>query len=637
MASGDLSKAPQPPIFADDWTLGKPDMVLTFPDPYILPAEGLDIYRNFVVPIPIQEKRYVRVVEFLPESQLVIHHAVMQLDVSDWSRNRDAQDAEPGFNGMEPSRALNPSGQFVGWTPGRITYEAQEGTAWEINPNTDLVVQLHMLPSGKPERIQPRIGLYFSDEPPTRQTSYVLLRANAIDIPANEPNYLIQESLVIPVDVSVLAVSPHAHYLAKDVQIFAELPDGSRQWLLRIPDWDFNWQSDYRYEEPLVIPAGSRFVMRYQFDNSSQNIRNPHSPPQRVVLGYNSTDEMAEAIIELLLHEVEDLGAVQAAQLGYEIEQQGGPAEYSFNLGVEMEELGRIQDAVAAYQSCLQKNPSHAMALNNLGAISDREGKLEEAEAFYRKSVASDPTLLVALSNLAKLLYRIGQFDESLVVFRNFQKQYPDELELAFQLSASMVERNQIAQALRLLQSVSQSHPVEPYLNLQLAKLLMMRGDPESAEKHLALSANGKLSEMKATVALKDVQAEANYLLALIARQEGDAAAMMPLIEKVLQLDPDHSEGRSLAAALALFYNKPDEALGHLRRLLTLPSERQPVPNQLLSELPYPEGTLLLAQVYQETGRQPVADQILQQGLEEARRQGNTRWVNLFQRAQAGF
>ena len=104
----------------------------------------------------------------------------------------------------------------------------------------------------------------------------------AIDIPAGDAQFVVTDELVLPVPVQVLAVYPHAHYVGKIVQAIATLPDGSVKWLIWIRDWDFTWQAVYPLAHPLSLPSGTVLSMRSIFDNSSSNVRNPHTPPERV-------------------------------------------------------------------------------------------------------------------------------------------------------------------------------------------------------------------------------------------------------------------------------------------------------------------------------------------------------------------
>jgi len=238
---GDRSDLPATPRIADGWQLGEPDLVVKLPRPFTLRAGGEDVWRNFVIPIPIAEARYVRTVELQPGSTRYVHHAIMAVDEMRSSRRRDEQDEEPGFEGMDMGDAHMPEGSLLGWTPGMLPFPGIEGSAWRLNPGTDLVLQLHMMPAGQAQTIDPVIGFYFAKSPGTGAPTYVLMLDgdDAIDIPPGEQDFVVTDTLELPVDVEVLAVYPHAHYAGKAVEGFAGLPGGDRRWLIRINRWDF--------------------------------------------------------------------------------------------------------------------------------------------------------------------------------------------------------------------------------------------------------------------------------------------------------------------------------------------------------------------------------------------------------------
>jgi tetratricopeptide (TPR) repeat protein len=171
--------------------------------------------------------------------------------------------------------------------------------AWRLEAGSDLVVQVHMRPTGKVERVQPTIALYFTNEKPSRTPTIFRLGRQHIDIPPGARRR-VTDSFTLPVDVEVRAIQPHAHYRAQTLNLWAAPPHGDRRALLTIRDWDFNWQDQYRYAQPVRVPAGTTLAMEYVFDNSSANPRNPDRPPQRVSWGWRSSDEMADVWIQVM-------------------------------------------------------------------------------------------------------------------------------------------------------------------------------------------------------------------------------------------------------------------------------------------------------------------------------------------------
>lgn len=372
---GDSADLPPVPTFTSDWPLGQPDLVVEMPA-YVVPAEGADLYRNLVKPVPDDVLRYVRAVDLRPGSLTAVHHARLMVDTTRSSRELDEADPEPGFDGMELlGNARNPPGHFVGWTPGRVPQAGYEDLAWPLQPGSDLVLQLHLRPNGRAETVRPQIGFYLVDERPSRSAALVTLGTEVIDIPAGESNYVVTDSFTLAVPVEVRSVYPHAHYLAQTMEALAFLPDGRDEYLIRIDDWDFNWQDDYRLAEPLDLPAGTVLFMRYTYDNSADNPQNPSDPPVRVTYGSSSTDEMADLFIQVVPENTADRNTL-IRNLAWKYEREA--AEYfawkEYTLGLEAAEAGNLQAALSHYQASLRnrENPKVLVAMVDVVLGMDR-------------------------------------------------------------------------------------------------------------------------------------------------------------------------------------------------------------------------------------------------------------------------
>ena len=417
---GDSTLVPEPPKFPDGWQLGEPDLVLRMPDPYTVPAEGVDVFRNFVLHGGTDETRYVRAFEFRPGNPRVVHHAVIMIDQSGTARRRAALEAEPGFDGMSFGEAREPDGHFLGWTPGKAPAQSRDDLAWTLRPGSDLVVLLHMLPTGKAEPIQASLGLYFTDEPPARVAASIRLGRKDIDIPADVDDYVLEDRYVLPVDVELLRIYPHMHYLGKSVQVFATKPDGARQWLIRIDDWDFNWQDDYSYVDPPQLPAGTEISMRYVFDNSVDNPFNPNMPPKRVAYGLLSSDEMGDLILQVLPKDPADLPRLlqdvnrkwlaQEIQ-GHQMLLRADPEDFENHHTLAMYYLqdGRIDSAFVHFEATLQLQPAYPEAhVNFAGALAAR-GQPEAAIRHLRQAIEDRPGFASAHFNLGLILHSTGQ------------------------------------------------------------------------------------------------------------------------------------------------------------------------------------------------------------------------------------
>ncbi len=438
-AEGD-PPAPAPPSFPEGWELGRPDLVVTLEQAYELPAEGRDVFRNFVIPLPVNQRRYVRALELRPGNPRVVHHAVMQLARRGACDPLDARDPEPGFPGMEMGESDTPSGQILSWTPGKRAQPAPEGLAWPLEPDSDLILQMHMLPSGKPEPIRPSVGFYFADEPPEREAVVYVLRDNRIDIPAGESHYWIEDAATLPVDVRVLSLYPHAHYLGKEIHVWADLPSGQRRPLLRIDDWDFDWQDQYFYRDPPRLPAGSRVVMRYRYDNSADNPRNPHHPPRRVRHGPGSGDEMGNLALQLLPVEPDQLARLREAQLEDVVADPGDPRAWvaHLHLGRLAQERDRPGRAREHYLQARRQRPGDYQPHYFLGELAQREGWLVQAEEHYRAALERDPGRAEVFNNLGALLGAQGRFEEAAEAFRSAVRLAPRDAALRLNLGHAL-------------------------------------------------------------------------------------------------------------------------------------------------------------------------------------------------------
>jgi hypothetical protein len=190
-------------------------------------------------------------------------------------------------------------------------------------------------PTGKIESVSPLIGLYFTDKPQTKFPMLVQLEHDGvIDIPPGEKDFVIADDFRASMDLNVLAVYPHAHYLAKLIEGYATLPDGSRKWIVRIPNWDLNWQGVFRLKQPLFLPRGTVVSMRYHYDNSADNVRNPSNPPKRVTGGNEATNEMGHLWLQVLpTLDGDQRAALQDSLVRHRLEKYPADFGANFNMG----------------------------------------------------------------------------------------------------------------------------------------------------------------------------------------------------------------------------------------------------------------------------------------------------------------
>jgi hypothetical protein len=438
--AGDTRHLPKPPTRTDGWQLGTPDLVVTLPAAYKLQAEPTDVFRIFAIPLPIDRVRYVRGLEFLPGNPRVVHHANIRIDYSPATRQLDAADPDPGYDGLMPRSAVYPDGHFLGWTPGQIAPLVPSSFAWPLQPGADLVVQLHMQPSGAPELVQPVVGLHFSNEPPTRTPAILRLGSQGIEIPPGEPNYTIADSYVLPVDVELHAVQPHAHYRAREVRGTATLPDGHTRSLIQIREWDFRWQHVYRYETPIALPKGTRLSMEYRYDNSADNPRNLDRPPRRVFWGQRTVDEMGDLWFQLVPRDDRDLSALNADTerkmtledvTGYETMLRVTPedAELHDDVALLYLRLGRADRAAEHFRASMMLKPQSAAAHFNYATALSVGARVDEAIAEYQRALAIEPKHGRAHNNLGSVLSALGNHVAALRHVREAVRLEPDNIQ----------------------------------------------------------------------------------------------------------------------------------------------------------------------------------------------------------------
>jgi Tfp pilus assembly protein PilF len=496
---GNPADAPKPPTFAGGWQLGTPDLVLTMPEPFVLEPGSRDVFRNFVVPVPITRTRYVRAVEFRADRPQVLHHADLAIDQGRTSRALDRADPGPGFATMDGGQVYN----VYGWSPGKVPVMEAADNAWTLDPGTDFVLLLHMIAGAGTETVQPSIGLFFSDTPPTRTPISVKLEAHGIAIPAGESNYVVEDSYVLPVDVDAVSIYPHAHYLGKEMRGTATLPDGSQKDLLWIRQWDFRWQDRYRYRSPVFLPRGTRLAMRFTYDNSEGNRNNRSRPLQLVRSGPRSIDEMGHLWIEVVPRRPPDaavlnadfvrrsmLAAIASAELDVRLDPQLAAAHNV--LATRYLQVGRVADAKAQLDEALRLDPRDAEAHSNLGTVLQAQGRLAEGMQHLRTAVQMKPKNDAVRFNLGAGLLAAGQPEAAIREFRTAIALNPENADAHFNLGVLLGPRNQLGEAVKHLRRAVEINPLhaDAYHNLAVASELQGRIDEGIAAAQAAVRLN---------------------------------------------------------------------------------------------------------------------------------------------------
>lgn len=455
---GDPKDLPPLPTFTEGWQFGTPDVVVTMPEPYVLRPDGPDLFRTFVLPIPTSTMKYVRAIEFRPGKSRGVHHANIGVDRTRSSRRLDAADPEPGYVGGMVQDAAYPPGYMLGWTPGQLPRPSPEGMPWRLEADSDLIVQLHLQPTGRAEQVQVSVGFFFTDQPPARTPLGLRMGSETIDIPAGNGAYEILDTFDVPVDSQLLALQPHAHYLGHEMYAKATLPDGSTRPLITIRDWDFRWQDVYRFAQPVDLPKGTRISMRFTYDNSASNPRNPYQPPRRIVWGQNTTDEMGDLWVQLVPVHAADLG-VLAAEIGRKTRTEDiaaytrvlqtdpkNPLRHDAVAMLYMQD-GRLREAVDEFRQSLRLNKDSAPTHYNLGIVLSMLRRYPEAMREYEAAVAIDPTHAEAQNNLGAMLHVNGQLDQAAIHYRRAIELRPDNTEARANLGRLLMLQGKSAAA----------------------------------------------------------------------------------------------------------------------------------------------------------------------------------------------
>ena len=480
--------------FTEGWQIGPPDLIVQIPKPYRLAAGGSDIFRNFVVSANLKETRYVRAIELRPGNKRVVHHANIWIDRRQWLRKREGEGGQPGFPGMDVSTearsdSFDPDSHFLFWKPGSVLRPVPDDMSWRLDSDTDLIINMHLQPSGKEEMLQPMIGFYFASHPPRLHPMLIQLEHDgALDIPPDAKDFTVEDHLTLPVGVDVLAIYPHAHYLGKQIEAWATLPDDKRIWLIKIADWDINWQAVYTYRQPISLPKGTTVAMRISYDNSASNPRNPNQPPKRVRTGPRSEDEIGHVWLQVLPKKEADGDSrvpLQEALMQRRLEKYPGDFAAHCNLGELLVARGQNREAISHFEQALRIDPKSATARSGLGAGFLAEGRLDDAIRELKATLFIDPAHFNAQLNLARALGAKGDLAGAEAELNNLLKQKPENADVRVGLGTVYFTQKRYDEALPHFQEAARLKPQDADIQTNLGVLLAIHGDLPGAIKTL--------------------------------------------------------------------------------------------------------------------------------------------------------
>jgi len=576
MAEGDLKTAPQPSHYDTTWQMGKPDLILKVARPFTLQAGGTDVFSNLVLPYPLKETHYIRALEIRPGAPQVVHHANLVVDRTASMRRQHPDDWQSGVPGMEllvdSGNRFEPDSHFLFWKPDTPVLREPEGMPWRLDPGNDLILNIHLKPSGKPETLDAQVGLYFTPDPPLKEPMLLALeRDDKLDIPAGDADFVVEDSLTLPVDVEVLGCYPHAHYLGRDMQGWAILPNGEKKWLVWIRSWDIDRQSVYRYRQPLLLPQGTVLHMRYTYDNSAENPHNPHSPPVRVRAGNRSEDEMAHLWLQVLPvntppNSPDPRLQLEEAWMRSRLSKTPTDEVDMYNLAGALAGQNRFTEAAAVYQQELKLSPKSARILTALGAAYEGQGQLDLATESYRSAIASasgaDSGGCDAQFDLARLSVRRAQYDVAEKAFHDLLAACPEDAESHSGLGAALMGTGQTEDALKEFRRALELDPTDFTALYNLGVIAADAGRLDEAAKLL-----------EAAVHVSSGSFDAHQRLAMTYGQQGRLSDALTQLRAAATLQPDDAQVHSALAQVLDSLGQSEEAFTEQKRALTLNSQ----------------------------------------------------------------
>ncbi len=318
--AGDPKDAPPPREFPTGWRLGTPDLILSPGDDFLVGPGGKDVFRCFVLPTNLDEDKYIAAIEMRPGNPQVVHHLLLFIDTAGNGRKLEQSakekeknnpvidphtgqaskfDRGPGYSSMMGVGFL-PRAALLGWAPGILPRFMPDGVGFHLPKNADVIMQVHYHRNGRAEKDRTQVGLYFAKKKIDHPFQGAAVAGGVgsgplryfFAIPPGADSFKLDGDTWARQDFTMLTISPHMHLLGKSISLTMTPPDGPEQKLIAIKQWDYNWQEMYVLKEPIQVKAGTKFHVEASYDNSDKNPLNPFSPPRRVIVGEQTTNEM---------------------------------------------------------------------------------------------------------------------------------------------------------------------------------------------------------------------------------------------------------------------------------------------------------------------------------------------------------
>jgi hypothetical protein len=330
---GNPSRMPTLPKFPEGWQIGTPDVVFEMPTTYSIPTKGEIAYQYFEVPTNFAEDRWMQAGEVRAGDRAHVHHIIVYVKEPTAIPRPNVMVNRPILSAVAapPAAPVAPAAprsaaprattdaspvartgdqMLVNWAVGEDAPMFQPGMAKRIPKGSSLVFQVHYTTNGTAGSDKSRIGLIFAKEPPKREVRTGMILNPLFAIPPGAANHEIQAEATFTEDVNVWSMHPHMHLRGKDMTYTATYPDGRSEIVLRVPKFDFGWQTDYWLAKPLMLPKGSKLHVSAHYDNSTANRANPDATAT-VRWGDQTWEEM---MIGFFTYTVEGKAAPSSAQ-----------------------------------------------------------------------------------------------------------------------------------------------------------------------------------------------------------------------------------------------------------------------------------------------------------------------------------
>jgi len=311
---GNAKDLPAAPTYASEWMLGQPDAIFSMQEDYPVPADGTVAYQYFSIPTNTTEDKWIQAMEVRAGDPKVLHHVIVYaapppppagtapqtpagaaaqppaqrpaplFSFAEGTTNIPAgqtggpalppeQRKAPGPNDRPAPRRMGPA--IGGFAPGQFVRIYQEGTAMKLPAGTTLIFQMHYTPAGKPTTDRTRIGVKFAKSKPATEVRFASLVNGGLHIPADAADHRVDAEMTVNQDVTLWSMIPHTHVRGKRWIYDITYPDGRKDTVLSVPKYDFNWQTDYVFKQPIKLPKGSKLHATAWYDNSTGNKSNP--------------------------------------------------------------------------------------------------------------------------------------------------------------------------------------------------------------------------------------------------------------------------------------------------------------------------------------------------------------------------